>query len=148
MYTPIRMQLQAKGGIVFTEHTSSWQTAEWNSSSVSHAGEMTLLSRSEDVGLSLYSAGELLVIALADHLWVSYSASEQTHVLGRISSFIFCSTTPILNLCSMTGHGLMAWDATVRKMRPVVASNVILSGKLVVGTIWTSGNPVGLPYAW
>lgn len=49
MYTPIRMQLQAKGSIVFAEHTSTRQTAEWNSSSVSYTGEMTLLSRSEDV---------------------------------------------------------------------------------------------------
>lgn len=77
-------------------------------------------------GLNLYSAGELLVIALTGHLRVSYSASEQTHVLGRISSFIFCPITPVLNLCSMTGHGLMAWDAAVRKMRPVLAGSVIL----------------------
>lgn len=84
-------------------------------------------------GLSLYSAGELLVIALTGHLRVSYSASEQTHVLRRISSFIFCSITPILKLCSLSGHGLMAWDAAVRKMRPMLDSNVILSLKL----LWT-----------
>lgn len=35
----------------------------------------------------------------------------------------------------MTEPGLMAWDAAVRKMRPVLASNVILSPKLVVDTI-------------
>lgn len=84
-------------------------------------------------GLNLYSAGELLVIALTGHLRVSYSASEQTHVLGKINSFIFCSITPVLNLCSLSGHGLMACDAAVRKMGPMLASNVILSLKL----LWT-----------
>lgn len=44
----------------------------------------------------------------------------------------------------MTGHGLMAWDTAVRKMRPILAGNVILSLKL----LWTLSEPQAAPWGY